>query len=312
MLVFSSEEIKSSVSMVDAIECVAKGFSDFDDGFFHMPQRSVMDINGATVLTMPCYRKGGKYFVIKVVTVYKDSSNKKGKMINSSVFVFDSNTGALVASLDGDSITAIRTGAASGLATKFFSSPKSETLAVYGTGVQAHTQVEAVISCRPIKSVFIYSRNLKSAKKFSDYIYNSFSIDAYAGEQEDLKNIDIICTATPSKDSLFELCVLKSGVHINAVGSFKPNMKEIHSDIINASEIIVDSLEACKKEAGDLIQAKEKSNWDFDHISMQLGEASKNGKKLIALSKNNTVFKSVGLAFQDLVIVEYIMDNLPN
>jgi ornithine cyclodeaminase/alanine dehydrogenase-like protein (mu-crystallin family) len=301
MLVFSSEEIKSSVSMVDAIECVAKGFSDFDDGFFHMPQRSVMDINGATVLTMPCYRKGGKYFVIKVVTVY-----------NSTVFLFDSNTGALVASLDGDSITAIRTGAASGLATKFFSSPKSETLAVYGTGVQAHTQVEAVISCRPIKSVFIYSRNLKSAKKFSDYIYNSFSIDAYAGEQEDLKNIDIICTATPSKDSLFELCVLKSGVHINAVGSFKPNMKEIHSDIINASEIIVDSLEACKKEAGDLIQAKEKSNWDFNHISMQLGQASKNEKKLIDISRNNTVFKSVGLAFQDLVIVEYIMDNLSN
>ena len=121
-----------------------------------------------------------------------------------------------------------------------------------------------------------------------------------------------MCIRDRSKDSLFELCVLKSGVHINAVGSFKPKMKEIHSDIINASEIIVDSLEACKKEAGDLIQAKEKSNWDFDHISMQLGEASKNGKKLIAFSKNNTVFKSVGLAFQDLVIVEYIMDNLSN
>ena len=312
MLVFGSEKIKSLVSMVDAIECVAKGFSDFDDGFFHMPQRSVMDINGATVLTMPCYRKGGKYFIIKVVTVYKNSSNKKSKMINPSVFVFDSNSGALVANLDGDSITAIRTGAASGLATKFFSSLKSETLAVYGTGTQAHTQVQAVISCRPIKSVFIYSRNLKSAKNFSDHIHNSFSIDACPGSQEDLKNIDIICTATPSKDSLFELCSLKSGVHINAVGSFKPNMKEIHSDIINASEIIVDSLEECKKEAGDLIQAKEKSNWDFNHISMQLGEASKNEEKSLGISKNNTVFKSVGLAFQDLVIVEYIMDNLPN
>ena len=83
----------------------------------------------------------------------------------------------MVASLDGDSITAIRTGAASGLATKLFSIPKSEALAVYGTGVQANTQVEAVISCRPIKRVFIYSRNLKSAKKFSDHIYNSFLID---------------------------------------------------------------------------------------------------------------------------------------
>ena len=312
MLVIDSEKIKSSISMVEAIECVANGFLDFDDGFFCMPQRSVMDINGATILTMPCYRKGGKYFVIKVVTVYEESSNQKGKMVNSSVFVFDSNTSALVASLDGDSITAIRTGAVSGVATKFFSSPKSETLAVYGTGVQAHTQVEAVISCRPIRRVFIYSRNLKSAKKFSDYINNSFFIDARPGKQEDLRNIDIICTATPSQNSLFKLCLLKSGVHINAVGSFKPNMKEINSEILNASKIIVDSLEACKKEAGDLIQAKEKSDWDFDHIYMQLGEALKNEEKLIDISRNNTVFKSVGLAFQDLVIVEYIMDNLSN
>ena len=70
MLLVSSKEIKSSISMPEAIDCVAKGFSDFNDGLFHMPQRSVMDIRGATVLTMPCYRKGGKYFVIKVVTVY--------------------------------------------------------------------------------------------------------------------------------------------------------------------------------------------------------------------------------------------------
>ena len=130
MLLVSGKEIKSSISMPEAIDYVAKGFSDFNDGLFHMPQRTIMDIEAATVLTMPCYRKDGEYFVIKVVTVFDQSSIKKDKMVDSSVLVFDSKNGNLLAKLDGDSITAIRTGAASGIATKYFSSPLSEVLAI--------------------------------------------------------------------------------------------------------------------------------------------------------------------------------------
>ena len=310
MLLISGSEIKSSISMPKAINCVAKGFSDFNDGLFRMPQRSMMDIEGATVLTMPSYRKDGKYFVIKVVTVFNYSMNKKDKMINSLVLVFDSINGELLAKLDGDSITSIRTGAASGLATKYFSSPNSEVLAIFGTGVQATTQVEAVLSCRPIKKIFVYSRNVKSAKRFSEHIYNLFSINVEPGKVKDLKNADVICTATPSEDSLFELDTIKSGVHINAIGSFKPNMKEIHSDIINSSHLIVDSIVACKNEAGDLIQAKNETSWDFENVFMQLGEVFSKQKELNYLQKNNTLFKSVGLAFQDLVIAEVLMHDL--
>ena len=306
----ASSAIKSSISMPEAIDCVAKGFSDFNDGLFHMPQRTIMDIEAATVLTMPCYRKDGKYFVIKVVTVFDQSSIKKDKMVDSSVLVFDSKNGNLLAKLDGDSITAIRTGAASGIATKYFSSPLSEVLAIFGTGVQALTQIEAVISCRPIKKVFVFSRNVKSAKRFSDHTHNLFSIDVMPGKVKDLKNADVICTATPSEDSLFKLGTIKRGVHINAIGSFKPSMREIHCDIINSSKIIVDSLGACKKEAGDLIQAKNETSWDFDNVSMQLGEVFSKQEKLNDLQKNITLFKSVGLAFQDLVMAEAVMHGL--
>ncbi len=130
------------------------------------------------------------------------------------------------------------------------------------------------------------------------------------GKVKDLKNADVICTATPSEDSLFKLGNIKRGVHINAIGSFKPSMKEIHCDIINSSKIIVDSLGACKKEAGDLIQAKNETSWDFDDVSMQLGEVFSKQEKLNDLQKNNTLFKSVGLAFQDLVMAEAVMHGL--
>ena len=310
MLLVNSKEIKSLISMPDAIDCVAKGFSDFNDGLFSMPQRSIMDIKGATVLTMPAYRKDGKYFIIKVITVFNQSPIKKDKMVDSSVLLFDSKNGNLLAKLDGDSITAIRTGAASGLASKYFSSPLSEVLAIFGTGVQALSQVEAVISCRPIKKVLVYSRNVKSAKRFSDHIHNLLSINGVPGKIKELKNADVICTATPSEDSLFQLDTIKSGVHINAIGSFKPHMKEMHSDIINSSHLIVDSIEACKKEAGDLIQAKNETLWDFDNVFMELGEVFSKQEKLNELQKNNTLFKSVGLAFQDLVIAEALMHDL--
>ena len=130
------------------------------------------------------------------------------------------------------------------------------------------------------------------------------------GKVKDLKNADVICTATPSEDSLFKLGTIKRGAHINAIGSFKPSMKEIHCDIINSSKIIVDSLGACIKEAGDLIQAKNETSWDFDNVSMQLGEVFSKQEKLNDLQKNNTLFKSVGLAFQDLVMAEAVMHGL--
>ena len=310
MLLIQDHEIRSIISMTDAISCMEEGFSDFYDGLFTVPQRSKMEIDGATILSMPAYRNEGKYFTLKVVSVFQSLSKNHSKMIQSSILVFNSKDGTLIASLDGDEITAIRTGAVSGLATKFFAATKSNTVAVFGTGSQAVTQIEAMINVRPIEKIFVFSRGLKSSKKFSKYLLETHSINSIPGELKNLKEVDIICTATPSKTELFSLNNLKKGVHINAIGSFKPSMREISNDVIIDSKVIVDSIASCKEEAGDLIQAEESSSWRFNDVFMELGSIAKGKKTYKESIHHNSLFKSVGLGFQDLVITELLLKRL--
>ena len=310
MLSVKDHEIRSLVSMSDVINCMEQSFSDFYDGLFTMPQRSTMEVEGGTVLSMPCYRKKGKYFTIKVVSVFQPSTKIQSKMIQSSIFIFNSKDGSLKACFDGDEITAMRTGAASGVATKFFAAPKSKSLAIFGTGAQAYTQVEAMMCVRPIGKIFVFSKNLKSSKTFSNSVSEILTVNATPGILKNLKEADIICTATPSKKELFNLSNLKEGVHINAIGSFKSDMIEISSDIIKNSKIIVDSVISSKKEAGDLIQAEKNSNWEYENIFAELGSITKNKKYHKEYIEQNSLFKSVGLGFQDLALTELLLKRI--
>lgn len=310
MLSVKDHEIRSLISMSDVINCIEQGFSDFYDSLFKMPQRSTMEVEGGTVLSMPCYRKKGKYFTIKVVSVFQPSTRIQSKMIQSSILIFNSKDGSLKACFDGDEITALRTGAASGVATKFFAASKSKSLAIFGTGAQAFTQVEAMMCVRPIEKIFVFSRNLMSSKTFSNSISEILRVNAVPGVLKNLKEVDIICTATPSKKELFTLSNLKEGVHINAIGSFKSDMIEISSDIIKNSKIIVDSVVSSKKEAGDLIQAEKNSSWDYENIFAELGSITKNKKYIKECIQQNSLFKSVGLGFQDLALTELILKKI--
>ena len=310
MLSVKDHEIRSLISMSDVINCIEQGFSDFYDSLFKMPQRSTMEVEGGTVLSMPCYRKKGKYFTIKVVSVFQPSTRIQSKMIQSSILIFNSKDGSLKACFDGDEITALRTGAASGVATKFFAASKGKSLAIFGTGAQAFTQVEAMMCVRPIEKIFVFSRNLMSSKTFSNSVSEILRVNAVHGVLKNLKEVDIICTATPSKKELFTLSNLKEGVHINAIGSFKSDMIEISSDIIKNSKIIVDSVVSSKKEAGDLIQAEKNSSWDYENIFAELGSITKNKKYIKECIQQNSLFKSVGLGFQDLALTELILKKI--
>ena len=182
--------------------------------------------------------------------------------------------------------------------------------AVFGTGAQAHTQIEAIINSRLIDMVFVYSREIESAKIFSNYIIDTYSVNAKPGNLCDLPLADIICTATPSIESLFKHEHIKKGVHINAVGSFKPVMREIPSETIIEAKVVVDSVASSKKEAGDLILAAKETQWSFDNIYSEIGHIA-NGKVSGRSNDNEiTIFKSVGLGIQDLAISELVLDRL--
>ena len=302
------------VAMNEAIEAMKTAFVQLNNGEAIIPTRLSTDVpkKNATSLVMPAYSLKSPYYTVKIVSVNYSNPQKGLPLLHSSVQVFDASKGNMVATLDGESVTAIRTGAVSGLATGMLAKKDAKVGAVFGTGVQAKSQVEAILAARNLEKILVFSRTKKSAELFCNVIYDTFSIKASIGDKDSLKEADVICTATPSKKPLFDHGDLSMGVHINAIGSFKPYMQEIPVETIINSKVIVDKIESCKVEAGDLIIPLEEGKWSFDMVHGELGQVISGEVSGRDLDGEITLFKSVGNAIQDLALANIIMKKMNN
>ena len=310
MISLNKEQISEMVSMKEAIHAMSTAFIQLSSGEAHVPARLSLDIpdKNATSLIMPAYAKGSPYYCVKIVSVNYSNPPKGLPLIHGVVQVFDVSEGNHVANLDGESITAIRTAAASGLATDLLARKEATICAIFGTGTQATAHIEAIIAVRQIEKIIVFSRNDETAEKFCDS--HSHEVNCEIGTNATLKEADIICTTTPSQFPLIEFENIKSGSHLNVIGSHQPIMREVSSDIVVQSKIIVDQMEACKKEAGDLIIPMEAGQWSFEQVHGELGQIAA-GEIPARESENEiTLFKSVGNAIQDVAMVNLILKKL--
>jgi len=161
-----------------------------------------------------------------------------------------------------------------------------------------------------LEKILVFSRNKESAELFCNLINDTFGIKASTGNKDSLKEADVICTATPSKKPLFEHGDLNLGVHINAIGSFKPHMQEIPVETVINSKVIVDKRETCTVEAGDLIIPVEEGIWSFDLVHGELGQVISGEVSGRDSEDEITLFKSVGNAIQDLALANMIMKKI--
>ncbi len=298
------------VSMKEAIHSMKSAFIQLSNGDAKVPTRLSLDLadNNATSLIMPAYVIGSSYYCVKIVTVNYSNPIKGLPLIHGTVQVFNASKGKHIATFDGESITAIRTAAASGLATDLIAKKEAIICAIFGTGIQATAHIKAMMEVRKIQKFIIFSRSEKNAMKFCKI--HSKGIQCEIGSLEILKEADIICTTTPSKLPLVEYNNIKSGCHLNIIGSHQPEMREVSSDIIIQSTIIVDHIESCKKEAGDLIIPMKEGKWSFDKIHGELGKIANGELNTKEIIKKTTLFKSVGNAIQDLAMVNLLMEKL--
>ena len=312
MVILNNKQIYKLVAMNEAIEAMKTAFVQLSNGEAIIPARLSMDIpkKNATSLVMPAYSMESPYYTVKIVSVNYSNPQKGLPLLHSSVQVFDASKGNMVATLDGESVTAIRTGAVSGLATGMLAKKDAKVGAVFGTGVQAKSQVEAILVAKNLEKILVFSRTKKSAELFCNLIHDTFSIKASIGNKDLLKEADVICTATPSKKPLFDHGDLSLGVHINAIGSFKPHMQEIPVETVINSKVIVDKIESFTVEAGDLIIPVEKGKWSFDLVHGELGQVILGEVSGRDSDNEITLFKSVGNAIQDLVLANIIMKKI--
>jgi ornithine cyclodeaminase/alanine dehydrogenase-like protein (mu-crystallin family) len=221
------------------------------------------------------------------------------------VIVVETKTGQPIAILEGASLTAIRTGAASGAATDVLARDDAKHLAVFGSGAQARSQVEAVCTVRDIDRVRIFSLEPEAASAMAGELAGRGPIPTdiiVAGSSaEAIAEADIICTATTSETPVFDGSLLRPGTHINAIGSYTPSMQEVDVDTLKRSRIVVDSREAVLAETGDLIIPIERGEIKADNIHAELGQIISGEKAGRTSPDQITFFKSVGVAVQDAV-----------
>lgn len=309
--ILSSKQIREAIEMKDIIGAMELAFVELSTGNPEMPIRAHISIEKpeGTALFMPSYMKPTEMIGIKTVTLFEDNKKNNMPYIQGMVNLFDGKSGAPRAVLDGMTITSLRTGAASGLATSLLSRKDSTNCTIFGGGVQGRTQLEAVCAVRDIKKAVIFDALPAAANIFAEEMAGQLGIEVVVAKtaKDAVKDADIICCASIAETPVFDDCDLPDGVHVNAVGSYKPHVQEVPEEMVLRSRLFVDHIESVLEETGDLIIPIQKGVLTAEHIVAEIGEVAA-GKVVGRTSDSEiTFFKTVGVAVQDLAAATVIL-----
>lgn len=294
--------------MPTAIALMRPAFIDLSAGGAVAPVRTALPVpaHDARALFMPAYQPATERLALKAVTIFPKNLGRDLPLIHALVLLFDATDGRPLALLDGEYLTALRTGAASGLATDLLARPEADVAAVFGAGVQARTQLEAVAAVRPLRRIFVFSRTRTSAEAFVQEMHARLGLDLRVAERpEQLREAAIVCTATTSTTPVFSSKHLAPGTHINGVGAYRPDMAEVPPATVAAARVVVDQRAACLAEAGDLIQPLRQGLFSEEHLRAELGEVAAGIAPGRTSPDQLTFFKSVGNAVQDLAVATH-------
>jgi ornithine cyclodeaminase len=313
--ILTAADVRLALPMAEAIAGMNDAFAQLSSGQATVPLRTQLPVpdRAGVALFMPAYLARSGDLAVKVVSVFPHNPEQGEPTIHAAVLVLDASNGRPRALLEGASLTAIRTGAASGAATDLLARPDARVAAILGSGVQARTQLEAICTVRPIGEVRLYSLDKAGAETFIREMAGRGPIPAdirlCAGPAEAVQGADIICTATTSSTPVFDGRDLSPGTHINAVGAYTPAMQEVDAATIRRAVVVVDSRAAAMAEAGDLIAPLEAGEITADHIVAELGEIVAGQKRGRTAPEQITYFKSVGIAVQDAVAARIALAN---
>jgi ornithine cyclodeaminase len=303
VFVVTDSDLRRLVPMADAIDAVGEAFRSLSEGSSEQPPR--IAFADGTGLAMAARRRrasdgdsGGSAF--KLVSVRPQNRERGLPTIHAVALWFDGETGSPLLLVEGSGLTALRTGAASGYATRLLASPTAATLAMIGAGGQALDQVRAVCAVRPIEHVRVFTPTGVSARTLAKQVHAEFAIDARAAASvtEAIDGADVVCCATNATTPVFGPNTIAGRVHVNAVGSYRPDMRELPGDLVATAEVFaVDEVSAALAEAGEVIHAVRKG-LRAEAEFVEIGTVSLDTAAL----RGPTVFKSVGVAIQDWAI----------
>ncbi|WP_078394928.1 ornithine cyclodeaminase family protein [Shouchella patagoniensis] len=308
MKILTKSAIESLYKMEDCLKDIEEAFLVNRNA--KTPVRTALShqATNGTSLYMPAYSESLGYSAIKMVSVFPDNPRSGRPALRGAILLTDTTTGEHVALMDASYLTILRTGASSGVATKYLAKADAHTLSVIGTGAQAIGQIQAVLAVRDINTIYLYNRTHEKAQLFAENMrlqLPSWNGDIVVVEsvKEAVEACDILVCSTKSNTPVFDGNDLKSGTHINGIGSFQATMQEVDVTTLNkSSKIVVDTQEGAQHEAGDLLIPIEDGTWNFDQLYSELAPILAKEKPGRENDEEITFYKSVGVAYLDTAI----------
>ena len=310
ILIVNQDEVRRLLPMAECLDVMARTLAALARGEALLPLRQVLMLPGGQGAfgAMPAHLSSPPAVGIKVITVFPGNHGTAYDSHQGAVLLFETERGRLLAVMDASSITAIRTAAVSGVATRALARADASTLALLGSGVQAATHLEAVALVRPLRRVRVWSRDPAHVARFVDPARkrHGFAIEAAPSAREAVADADVVCTVTASREPVLEGAWLRAGTHVNAVGASLRTARELDSAAVARARVFVDRRESAANEAGDLLMARAEGAIGDDHVQGELGEVLLGRVDGRRTPDEITVFKSLGLAVEDVASAHHI------
>lgn len=312
LLVVGGAEVQRALPMADCIEAVDRAMRALSGGGALVPLRTIMLLPGGSNFfgAMPGYLGDPPSLGAKILTVYPANTQRGLPSHVGVVLLFDTEIGVPLAVMDAAQITAIRTAAASAVATRALARSDAESLAILGTGEQAITHLESISKVRKLRAVRIWGRSYEKARSFAaeQGARLSLEVEAVRSAEEAVRNAHIVCTVTASHEPVLKGSWLSRGVHVNLVGASRNTSREADDEVVTLSRYFVDSRTSARAEAGELKHAMDAGLVNEGHIVGEIGEVL-SGKAAGRTSANDiTVYKSLGVAVQDLAAAHVVYE----
>ena len=311
-LLLSGRDVRALLPMNECIEVMEGALRSVTDGSSVLPLRTVMRLDGTpnAFAAMPAVvGKGpGASLGAKIITVFPGNDATPYDSHIGVVLLFDAEHGKLLAIADASSITAIRTSAVSGLATRLLAREDAKELAILGAGVLAMPHLEAVLRVRDIKRVRVWSRSGEKSKEFAIRARKQSGLEVVVSgtAREAVESADVVCTITAARTPVLEGAWLSPGAHVNAVGASLPSARELDTAAVVRSRLFVDRRESTLSEAGDFLIPRSEGAITDAHILGELGDLLAGSVRGRVNRDDVTLFKSLGLAVEDVAALRHI------
>lgn len=312
LTIINATQVKELLPMSACIQAMEEAMLMSSTGKTAIPPRSFHQVMGqnATYGLMPGSSEKLSVYGTKLISLHPDNPARGLPLIQGFVALFDTLTGTPVAILDGASMTAIRTAAVSGLASKYLARAAATTCGIMGTGVQAETHIEAICCVRPIEQIVIWGRNQDKAQALADTLQPTCKATITVTEDpRKAANCEIICTVTAAHTPILPGNWVKAGTHINIVGAHTAQNREVDSALMQKAIVYTDSLDSLFREGGDVLIPLAEGSMEKSQIIGEIGQVIAGTIPARINGSQITVYKSHGMTAQDLWAADLILRN---